>query len=633
MMELLRFFGGFIVLCFILFTGVFFFYKSEMAFIKHFVPDKITTQELSNQESSFIVYDINGEILEKKIFKRNDPLTFSDIELYTDWFRILDQEFDGSPLPVSYIDALFLDHNNIQTSAVKSYLVNKKVDKLLVDVPLDGLRLRLLRYLTAEKVVKSIGFKPLYMEYAEKVSLEGRVYGIKAASVSLFNVNFYKANYKEQAFLFSILKNPSFYTQAENFAVAERRANTLLYYLYKNGVVQRQEYVSVRDNRLISKEPKDPETMEVEYLKAVKEELKKYGVKPNEPCIVHTYFDPEKTALLRRVVGKYMKKQDEGIESAFVLLDYERGGIVAMTGAREGKSVKRAFFSRRQTGSTFKPIVYAAAFENGIKPTDNVNDKKYTYGKTYSPRNFEELYFGNIPARKGLVFSLNNATIQIAIRTGLVKVAKIAKSMGMNADVKGYYAMPLGVFPTSPANLAQVYATLGSYGLRRERGLIEKIEFPDGRVFIPGEKAERVLSEKAAFQTLYVMQDVPRIGTAKRKGLIAGTAAKTGTTDKYKDAWTAAVFPPYVAVAWLGYDTDKSMGEKGTGGSKAAPLIAAVQKEIYENGHKVVFEKPDGVNLFKVTWADGKLVNDKCAKKRSYFEALAETDLPDECVK
>ncbi len=635
-MRLLRFFSGLIVLVAMLCYGVLTFYKGEKMFFEHFLPADYSIPSLNRHGQSFTVYDSAGNLLEQRTFLRSEPFTPEETELFGEWFRVLDLELDGYPLPKETADLYFMDYMKIETEAVKSYIVSHYTDRLLEGTPVTGIRLRFLRYLTADRLLKSTGFPALYAAYADSIVIGGDTYGIKAASQTFFNRNIHRANQKEKAFLFTMLKDYTLYDPIENFAAAERRANIYLHLLYQRGILEREEYLHARDYRLALNMAKDPEPQEIEYLRAVAEELRALGVEAGEPCEVHTFFDPEKTEMLRSTVAEYMKTQEAGLQSAFVLLDAEKGGIVAMTGAREGKSLKRAYYTKRQTGSTFKPIVYAAAFDSGLRPTDFVNDRRHVYklGRgSYSPRNFEELYMGNIPARKGLVYSLNNATIQLAVKTGLERVAENAVKMGMKADVRPYLAMPLGIFAVTPANLAQVYGTMAGYGIYSERGLIERVQFPDGRVITPGAEKTRVLDEKAVFQTLYIMQDVPRIGTAKGKGLMKGTAAKTGTTDEYRDAWMAAVFPPYVAVVWVGYDSNRSMGEKGTGGTKAAPLVAAVQKKLFEEGHEVVFPVPDGVGFYKVSSADGRLITDRCASKRGYTEALAADNLPEECVR
>lgn len=635
-MRLLRFFGGFTVLTAILCYGLIVFYKGEVMFFKHYLPDDYSIPYQSRQGQSFTVYDSAGVLLEKRTFMRSEPLTSEEIGLFRDWFRVLDLELDGHPLPKEQLDLYFLDFMNIETESVRSYIVNRHVDRLLEDSPVTGLRLRLLRYLTADRLLESAGFPALYAAYADNIVMGDSTYGIKAAAQTFFNCNIHRANQKEKAFLFSLLKDYSLYEPMENFAAAERRANIYLHLLYQRGVLEWDEYADVRDSRIRLNMAKDPEPVEIEYLRAVADELKELGVEAGEPCTVYAHFDAEKTEMLRRLVAEYMADKDRRLQTAFVLLDVEKGGIVAMTGAREGKSLKRAYYTRRQTGSTFKPIVYASAFDSGMKPTDFVNDTRHVYKigrRSYSPKNFDELYLGNIPARKGLVYSLNNATIQLAVKTGLKRVAEEAVKMGMKADVRPYFAMPLGVFPVTPANLAQVYGTLADYGVYRERGLIRKVEFPDGRVIFPGNEMTRVLDARAAYQTLYIMQDVPRIGTAKGKGLIKGTAAKTGTTDEYRDAWIAAVFPPYVGIVWVGYDNSRSMGDKGTGGSMAAPLMAKVQKELLDTGYEAVFPVPDGVEFRKVSSADGRLITPKCSSKRGYTEALCTDNLPAECVR
>ena len=316
------------------------------------------------------------------------------------------------------------------------------------------------------------------------------------------------------------------------------------------------------------------------------------------------------------------------------VVNFEDGTIEAM--AATDKFRYRTMQMKRQIGSTFKPMVYLTAFSNGFTPNELIVDKQYTYGnygRTYTPANFEDFYMGTIPLRKGLVFSLNNATIRLAKITGLKKVADTAENMGMEYDIKPYLSMPLGVFPLTALNLAKVYGTLGAYGVRKDTGFIMDVTKADGEPFFYGKKAdERVVPESAAFQVLHIMRDVARIGTAKYSGLIKGSAAKTGTTDEYKDAWTASVFPPYAAVAWVGYDDNRSMGENGTGGGFAAPIIAAFQRRILNGEAKIDFQVPKGVVLKNVDTYRGFVIGKGCNSRYGYSEAFSADNIPADCV-
>jgi penicillin-binding protein 1A len=216
--------------------------------------------------------------------------------------------------------------------------------------------------------------------------------------------------------------------------------------------------------------------------------------------------------------------------------------------------------------------------------------------------------------------------------TGLPKVADTAKRLGMEYDVKPYLAMPLGIFPLTVQNVARVYSVIGNYGLRKDSGLILSITNTKGEpLFYAKRSPEQIVSPVSAYQVMRIMQDVPRIGTARGTGLIPGTAAKTGTTDDYKDAWMAAIAPPYAIVAWVGFDDHRSMGEKGTGGGLAAPVIAAFQKRMWPDRQKIDFNIPSGVVLKDVDYYSGVLPGDGCSSKRTYTEAFAEGNQPEPC--
>jgi penicillin-binding protein 1A len=631
---LLRFAAAAVLLLFMLCGGIYYWISGELKFISHYASADLSYLDEDRKGVSFSVYASDGTVLEKKTFIRSEPFTPEEADEYMDWFHALDLEVDGEPYPENRVELLFAKHMKISDDALVSFVANMQAEKIIDKKPLRGLRKTLLKHLTADMILREKGLRRLYSVYAGNTYVGENTFGVKAGAKTYFGKPFFETTLKERAFLFGMLKDSSRYEAYENFSAAERRAQVVLYQLYADGRIDRQSYEKARDQRLVFNPEEDPREREGEYLKEVREELRKLGVEPGTPCEVYTFIDPDKVQMLRKTVRAYMDRQDKGLQSAFVLADFQQGGIVAAAGSRDGESLKRAFKMKRQIGSTFKPIVYATAFENGFRPTYNIVDKPYTYhlGRSvYAPKNFEELYMGKIPLRKGLVYSLNNATIQIARRTGLGKVSEMAMALGMAGKIQPFLAMPLGIFPTSPANLAEVYSSLANYGVHRKTGLVKKVIFPDGKVIEPAAEGERVMSARAAYQTLYIMKDVARIGTARGAGLMSGTAAKTGTTDEYRDAWTVAVFPPYVAVAWVGYDNSVSMGEKGTGGSKAAPLIAAVQREMFDKNTKFSFEVPEGIVFKKVASSSGYLLGDKCGRVRHYTEALCDDNLPDEC--
>jgi penicillin-binding protein 1A len=318
------------------------------------------------------------------------------------------------------------------------------------------------------------------------------------------------------------------------------------------------------------------------------------------------------------------------MQGAFVMANVETGGIEVAVGSKIPNSQRnRAFSSKRQMGSTFKPIVYAAAFQQKHLPSARVVDKQYDFadGSTvYSPNNYESVFMGDILLRYGLIHSLNNTTVMLAQRVGLRRVHQMAVNMGFDTQIHPYFSTALGSFPTTPMNVAEIYATLANFGETKELSFIKDAQYGGGMTYVERKPPKRAMDKVSAYQTMYIMQDIPRIGTARRAGLLPGTAAKTGTSDQSRDVWTAAICYPYVIVVWIGYDTYEPMDEKRAGGNTAAPVTAAFQREYF--GEDAIFhiQPPEDVVFASVRVQDGT-ISEK-GGRGTYVEAFRKGNLP-----
>ncbi|WP_022852231.1 transglycosylase domain-containing protein [Limisalsivibrio acetivorans] len=623
------------LLAVILISSLYLAAVDEYRYLLSLVPEELESIVIEPESQEYSVHTADGTVLYSETFTRSEPLSVGECSSgICRWIEVLDTGADALSYPDSLIHRKLYELFHIDEVSLKSYTAGRFADELLEGKEPEGIEGLIVKKLTSKRLIDHYGVHGLYTILANRVYVGSQAFGVRAGAVSLFNKEFSEISMKERALLAGMLKDNERFEPAGNYPSAERRANVVLHELYTAGVIEHSAYASARNERLMLTPPEKIKPVEPHYLRAVELELKRRGFEPGRPMRVYTSIDLDKTRLARKVLKGSLQGEEGKLQGAFVLINMETAGIEAAVGSRYSDTLKRAFYRRRQTGSTFKPMVYCTAFANGFRPTNLIVDKQYSYnlGNTvYSPRNFEDLYLGKIPLRKGLVYSLNNATIQLAKRTGLSKVCETARNFGFQGDLKPFLATPLGIFPTTPVNLAEMYSTLGRLGEQRDTGLVRRVELADGEVLEFGRTGRQVVNARAAYQTLFIMKDVARIGTARGAGLLRGTAAKTGTSDDYKDAWTAAVFPPYVAVAWVGYDDFRSMGEKGTGGSKAAPIIARFQKELLGSRYRADFSVPEGIVFKKVESRYGGLMTADCRGRRSYTEALDVSNMPDPC--
>jgi penicillin-binding protein 1A len=488
---------------------------------------------------------------------------------------------------------------------------------------------KLVLWKTVADLLKMHGRNGIYDAYLQTAYMQSDLWGMESASLFYLDRSAEFADESQMLWLMSVLTlNTLPYDDMESFL---RRTGEFAEYMIEQGRTAYRDAVRVpveyNINKLTDNYP--------QYTSLILEEMERRGFQPSGEVVVTSGLNLDTIEKAKEAVAERMPFVPDGANIVLAVVNIEDGSVEAL--AANNRFRFRTMQMKRQIGSTFKPMVYLTAFNNGFRPNQLIVDKPYEYknhGKPYNPANFEDYYMGVIPLRKGLVFSLNNATIRLAMLAGLPKVAETAELLGMNYDVKPYLAMPLGIFPLTVQNVAQVYSVIGGYGLRKDSGLILSIRNTKGEpLYYVKRSPEQIVSSVSAYQVLHIMQDVPRIGTARGTGLIPGTAAKTGTTDDYKDAWTAAIAPPYAIVAWVGFDDHRSMGEKATGGGLAAPVIAAFQKRMWNEWQKIDFNIPPGVVLKDVDYYSGVLPGDACSSQRTYAEAFAEDNLPEPCVR
>ncbi|HKI86567.1 MAG TPA: transglycosylase domain-containing protein, partial [Thermoanaerobaculia bacterium] len=242
------------------------------------------------------------------------------------------------------------------------------------------------------------------------------------------------------------------------------------------------------------------------------------------------------------------------LEAALVSVDPRTGGLGAYVG---GADYARSQFDRasqalRQTGSAFKPVVYAAAFEDGVaSPATLLADEPLTVtvaDHNWTPRNDDHQFLGWVSARTALEQSRNVPTARLALQVGLPRIVELAHQLGISTSLEPVPALALGAFSVTPVDLAQVYSTLADHGFRRQVHGLTAILDPTGQP-LPArglERPERVLSPQGDYLVTSVLQGVLNVGTgaaARNWGLHGPLAGKTGTSNDGRDSWFAGYAP------------------------------------------------------------------------------------------
>lgn len=296
---------------------------------------------------------------------------------------------------------------------------------------------------------------------------------------------------------------------------------------------------------------------------------------------------------------------------AFVVLDPRTGQIKAMVGgyAFRESQFNRATQAPRQTGSSIKPFLYTAALENGFTPASLIADEPVTFidrwdGEPWSPKNYDRKYKGIVTVRTGLEQSRNVVTAKLLDFISPQVGVEYCRRFGITSQLNPYLSLSLGTFEVTLLEMVSAFSTFPNKGVRFRPSFITRIEDKDGNVLEEARvESEEVLSPQTAYMMTYLMRGVVESegGTAGAVSVLGWPlAGKTGTTDKYSDAWFVGFSPDLCAGVWVGNDLPVPLGERQTGAAAALPIwqdffekvIADAQKEAVAEGI-VDFAPPD----------------------------------------
>lgn len=326
--------------------------------------------------------------------------------------------------------------------------------------------------------------------------------------------------------------------------------------------------------------------------------------------------------------------QEPEVEGALLAMELPTGYVRALVGGWDflRSQYNRAIQARRQVGSAFKPIVYAAALEKGFTPATIVLDAPVIYEETeeseaWKPRNYRERFYGPTRLRMALARSQNVATVRVARRIGVPYIMRFARRLGITSPLNPDLSMALGSSALSLLELVRAYAVFATRGHLIEPIFTTKVLDRDGHVLeehrpLPleadlrssgselqeGRYYPQVISEETAYLMTSMLQSVIKEGTGWRaKALGRPCAGKTGTTDDYTDAWFIGYTPRLITGVWVGFDEPRSLGEHETGSRAACPIWVDFMKEVLKDKPVEDFPVPEGIVFVRIDPKTGLL--------------------------
>ena len=348
-------------------------------------------------------------------------------------------------------------------------------------------------------------------------------------------------------------------------------------------------------------------------------------------------------------------KQYPKANGGIVILDPFSGDVLALVGGFNFKTSEfnRVTQARRQPGSAFKPIVYAAALEKGFAPNSIILDAPFVESqgvglKNWKPENYGKKFYGPSTFRKGIEYSRNLMTVRIAKILGLDEILNLSKKLEIYEEIPELLSVSLGAAETTLLNLTSAYAPFVNGGKKIKPKMISRIQDRRGKTIYQeksrkclgcdkfiGEKInypkientnEKVISEETAYQMTSILQGVVQRGTAKKlRSMKVPLAGKTGTTNDNYDAWFIGFSSNIIVGVYIGYDNPKTLGKFETGSKAALPIFKNfVENALYKEDFRE-FKIPQNVFLTSLNYDTG--VKSAPGEKNSIIEALKLKDI------
>jgi penicillin-binding protein 1B len=552
-------------------------------------------------------------------------------------------------------DRRFFDHHGLDIFGVARALLRNAGDERMGQggstitqqlikntylTPERTLRRKYAEAMLAFTLERRLSKEDIFALYCNEIYLGQRgvvaVRGVDQAARVFFGKELKDLSLPEAATIAGMIQSPSRYSPVRHSDATRARRNTALGTMVRDGfIVLDQAAAAAKEPLMIADFDPARESVApyfIDYVNRVSEARAsaRAPIEKDVDAPLITTIDLDLQRLAAQAIQRQLDHLDEvykprGLtpQAALVALDPKTGDVLAMVGGRDyGKSqLNRATDAQRQPGSVFKPFVYAAALESGMSPLRMFKDapQEFTYDRKikYRPTNYGGGFsMQDVTMRTGLIKSLNVVTVDVAMQTGLARVANTAQKFGLPRPVP-YPALALGTTEVTPLQIAAAYAAFANGGKSIQPNIISKTnrEQQDNQIIQPA----------SAYVITDMLEGVIDHGTARvARGAIKNTAVagKTGTS---RDGWFVGYTPNLVCAVWIGFDDNKQLGL--TGAEAALPVWTEFMKNVVdlrpELGGKS-FDQPDGVSIVEIDPETEELATGKCPQHELVAIATAQ---------
>lgn len=453
--------------------------------------------------------------------------------------------------------------------------------------------------------------------YVNRIYFGSTVYGIETASQTYFGKHASDLTLSEAALIAGLIRAPSYFSPLKNLKGATRERDTVLRRMAKLGKISEDEAAKAKAAPVVLAKKRPASAQDnyaMDMVRREMEELLSDEQRQDGGMKIYTTLDPalqktaesaidvELTKVESRPGYKHPRKSEFSaqakaeeqdtpyLQGALVVIDNRSGGIRAIVGGRDFSESKynRAIAAKatRQIGSTFKPFVYAAAFDKGLLPGTAIDDGPIARGEVrqaanWAPENSDGTYKGVMRAEEGLIQSRNTMSVRIGERAGMNEIARVAAAVGIE-NMPRLPAIYLGAFESNVADLTAAYTVFANNGVRKQSYIIERIDDAAGEtIYRAAHIQSKALDPGVAWLLTSTMIKVLERGTAaaaKTLGFARPAAGKTGTTNDFKDAWFVGYTTSLTCGVWVGLDKPETIMQKGYGSALALPIWVDIMK-------------------------------------------------------
>jgi penicillin-binding protein 1A len=467
--------------------------------------------------------------------------------------------------------------------------------------------------------------------YLNQIYFGSGAYGAASASRTYFNKPIHELNLAECALLAGLPKAPSRLSPKVNPDLALNRRNLVLRLMSETGAIGESEYRQAIETPIHIAPERNESRKAPYFVSLVKERLEEIvgdSLLYKGGLTVYTSLSYSAQVAAEHAVSQGLdqleiRMQHNGIsapnpQAALLALDLNTGGIISMVGGRSNPAdgYNRALWAMRQSGSAFKPIVYALAVEKGFHQNQLILDAPIVFyppsvDKEWRPENFSKSYSGEISLRWALAQSHNIPAVRLIEKLGPSAVVQFARTLGINSPLKANLSLALGTSETTLMEMTAAYAVFANRGKYIKPYGILEVHSDEGKILYRTKPEQSIaMSRSSAAIVTDMLCAVVKEGTGKRAAhLRQPLAGKTGSTSAYKDALFIGYSPDIGAGVWVGNDNHDALGHLETGARAALPIWAAFMESVMNDARQSFFDIPEGTRIIDIDSKTGSLVS------------------------